>query len=69
MLPNGSSAVVDPAKVRDYLLSPSHPVGRFKSAVFRALGYTQEGWELLRDDLLPLAATAPAVALEAGPYG
>ena len=40
MLPNASQAVVDADKVCDYLLSPSHPIGRFKVVVFRALGYT-----------------------------
>jgi len=31
MLPNPERAFVAPNKVRDYLLSPSHPVGRFKA--------------------------------------
>ena len=52
MLPNAEKAVIDPAKIRDYLLSPVHPVGRFKAVVFQALGYTAEGWEQLRDDIL-----------------
>jgi len=39
-LPNGDRAVVDDAKVRDYLLSPTHPVGRFKSVFFMALGFS-----------------------------
>jgi hypothetical protein len=34
VLPNSERAIVDEAKVRDYLLSPSHPVGRFKAAFF-----------------------------------
>lgn len=33
-LPNAEQAVVEPAKVRDYLLSSAHPVGRFKAVVF-----------------------------------
>ena len=37
-LPNSDRAVVADAKVRDYLLSQSHPVGRFKSSFFVALG-------------------------------
>ena len=54
-LPNAESATVDDAKVRDYLLSPEHPVGRFKARVFRAAGYERETWQRLRDDLLALA--------------
>ena len=34
-LPNLDRAVIDPAKVRDYLLSDVHPVGRFKAAFFK----------------------------------
>ena len=54
-LPNADNAIVDDAKVRDYLLSPEHPVGRFKSRVFHAAGYERENWQRLRDDLLALA--------------
>jgi hypothetical protein len=35
-LPNGEQAVIDERKVREYLLSPSHPVGRFKLSSSRA---------------------------------
>jgi hypothetical protein len=69
MLPNASKAVVEPSKVRDYLLSRSHPVGRFKAVVFLALGYTQENWEKLRDDLLAIARTGEAVPAEPSTYG
>ena len=57
MLPNADLAYMEPSKVRDYLLSPSQAVGRFKSVVFTSLGYTRENWPLLRDDLLMLART------------
>lgn len=57
-LPNADHAIVDDAKVRDYLLSAEHPVGRFKARVFYAAGYTREQWERLRDDLLTLARTS-----------
>ena len=39
-LPNASGAIIEPAKLRDYLLSPAHPVGRFKAPFFVALGYS-----------------------------
>ena len=69
MLPNASNATIDPSKVRDYLLSPSHPIGRFKAVVFLALGYSQQEWETLRDDLLGLAKTGNAVPTEPSTYG
>ncbi|MBI3201308.1 MAG: adhesin [Myxococcales bacterium] len=69
MLPNADRAVVGPAKVRDYLLSPEHPVGRFKAAFFRALGYSADQWELLRADLQFIAQTGDATPTELGPFG
>ena len=60
-LVNADHAVVDPAKVRDYLLSTVHPVGRFKAALFVGLGYSADQWEVLRDDILTLARTAQSL--------
>ncbi len=69
MLPNADKAVIDPAKVRDYLLSSSHPVGRFKANVFTSLGYAQEDWQLLRDAILELARTGVASEGQPSLYG
>jgi hypothetical protein len=46
-VPNGERALIDRAKLTDYLLSSSHPVGRFKARFFGALGFRVEGWEEL----------------------
>ena len=42
-LPNAEQAVVDEVKIRTYLLSSEHPVGRFKAAFFRGLGFESGG--------------------------
>jgi len=68
-LANADRAVIDPAKVRDYLLSATHPVGRFKAAFFFALGYSADRWEVLRDDILALARTGIASPGQPSPYG
>ena len=68
-LPNADRAVVDDAKVRDYLLSPSHPVGRFKSVFFSALGYSQTEWQVLRDALRELGASGTAEPGQPSPFG
>lgn len=68
-LPNIELASVDEPKIRDYLLSPEHPIGRFKAAFFRSLGYTRDEWELLRSHLLTLASRGAAVAKPADVYG
>ena len=51
LLPNGDQAEIDPGKLRGYLLSPTHPVGRFKARFFAALGYTADEWQALEADL------------------
>ncbi len=68
-LPRADRAVLDPEKVRDYLLSTSHPVGRFKARFFFNLGYTSSEWEKLEFDLRNLAITEDAVLGQESPYG
>ena len=68
-LPGAERAVIDRPKVADYLLSESHPVGRFKSAFFIGLGYSATAWEALAADLVRHAADNEAVATDATRYG
>ena len=68
-LPNSDRAVIDAAKVPDYLLSEAHPVGRFKAAFFVSLGYSRDHWELLRDDLLALARAGSAAPGKTSVFG
>jgi hypothetical protein len=68
-LPNRDRAVIDAAKVGDYLLSETHPVGRFKASFFAALGYSSSGWVLLRDDRLALSRANPATPGKPSPFG
>lgn len=68
-LPNADRAIVEDAKVRDYLLSSTHPVGRFKSIFFIALGFSAEHWLLLRDALLDQVRTGDAAPGQPSPFG
>lgn len=61
--------MVEPAKLRDYLLSSTHPVGRFKAVFFHTLGYSANAWQTLEADLLELASTGEAVVGQVSPYG
>jgi hypothetical protein len=54
---DAATAIVSPDKVRDYLLSSSHPIGRFKSTFFRSLGYEQHRWQVLEHDLRATLST------------
>lgn len=67
-LPSGDRAEVAPEKLRNYLLSSQHPVDRFKAQFFRGLGYDQENWALLADQLRAIARAGDAQELES-PFG
>jgi hypothetical protein len=53
-LPNANAAVIAPEKIRDYLLSPIHPLGRYKAAFLRSYGYQQSSWQVLVEDIRAL---------------
>ena len=54
-IPNGEGAIVEATKVRDYLLAPAHRVGSAKARFFGQLGFDQQNWTALRDELRLLA--------------
>lgn len=68
-IPGFEKAVIEPTKLRDYVLSDEHPVGRYKAAIFSKLGYSRENWKDLekdiREQLLPLDAEGE----ESTPFG
>ena len=61
--------MVDPAKVRDYLLSHEHPIGRFKAIFFESLGYKQADWPRLQSDLLDLCRSRDAIEGQHSEFG
>src|SRR5947209_7422407 len=69
VLPGAEHAVVDAAKVRDYLLSHEHPIGRFKAVFFESLGYAQIDWMRLQTDLLDLCRSRDAVEGQTSQFG
>ncbi|HEY2463314.1 MAG TPA: hypothetical protein VGI32_04600 [Steroidobacteraceae bacterium] len=68
ILLNRTAAVVSPEKLRDYLLSPTHPIGRYKAQFFGSLGYDQNNWQTLDRDLRALLLSS-AEPLQATKYG
>jgi hypothetical protein len=44
-LPGGERAIIDPEKLRDYVLSRVHPVGGLNGACFASLGYEIDNWQ------------------------
>jgi uncharacterized protein DUF6883 len=69
LLPDADRAEIDPTKLRGYLLSLTHPVGRFKARFFAALGYTAEEWQALEADLRIQHLSQPAVPGPRLPFG
>jgi len=69
MLPNAERAIIDAEKLYGYILSFAHPVGRFKAAFFRRLGYSAENWEVFEQTLRGLILSQDATKVEESQYG
>lgn len=69
LLPNAERAIIGPAKLHGYLLSPSHPVGRFKARFFSALGFTADDWGVLEAALRAQHLTRDAEPGLVEPHG
>ncbi len=69
-LPNGDRAIVTTDKIVHYCLNKQHPQGGDKAVTFDiVLGLNMTNWTLLRDLLLHMAATAPAVLRRVNRHG
>jgi hypothetical protein len=68
-LPNYEKAIIDPVKIKNYILSHTHPIGRFKAVVFENLGYTFENWNQLIDDIRKYHLQCSAKRSEKTVYG
>ena len=70
ILPNAAHAVIDERKIRDYLLDPSHPLGRHKARVFEsALGYRQADFRDLIDQIRQGILRRESEAMDSTPHG
>ena len=68
-VPGAQDAVIDPVKLHGYLLSRSHPIGRFKAPFFESLGYSASSWRRLDADLRAQHLSQEAVVGRPSPYG
>lgn len=69
LVPNAELAEIDPQKLHGYLLSKTHPIGRFKARFFAALGYSAERWQEFEADLRIQHLTQDAQPSELIPEG
>ena len=68
-LPGADQVRIDEWKVREYLLSPTHPVGRFKARVFAALGFDATMVEVFVAEVRRIAAAGEVSAVEEIEFG
>ena len=68
-LPNSELAIVEKAKIADYLLSETHEDGRGKARFFLSFGFRSEEPEVLDRALLTLARTNDVDSVEPSPHG
>ena len=68
-LPNGDQAYISPAKLKDYLLSETHPIGRSKARFLRGVGFDETNVDLLEQRLLAIAANAEITEVVTTAYG
>jgi hypothetical protein len=68
-LPAGETAFVPKEKIKEYLLSLTHPVGYSKAIFFREIGYNESNYELLEEALLDIARNSEVVEIENMTFG
>jgi hypothetical protein len=68
-LPRADRVRIDVPKVSNYLLSPLHPVGRFKARVFRALGFEQATLSAFVAEVRRIAAEGDVAEVEDFEFG
>jgi len=68
-LPEAERAIIDARKLREYILSFEHPVGRFKALYFARLGFAEDNWQELRSELERIAREGEAEIAEKTDYG
>ena len=68
-LPNPDAAHVDRNKLTRYLLSETHPIGRWKARFFRGVGFDDAHADVLRQELIAIAKTGEVVDTTRSPHG
>ncbi len=68
-LPNCENAIVEAAKVIEYLLNPKHPYGAGKARFFVEFGFCIEHWELLAEALFEHGCEHEVIAVYETGFG
>lgn len=68
-LPYSEKAYVPVSKLRDYLLSETHPVGKSKAKILRAAGFNETNVGFLKQGLLTIAHSGKVVDVISSLHG
>ena len=68
-LPGGDNVRIEDRKVRSYLLSTAHPVGRFKARVFASAGFTESNDSASISEIRRVAAVGEIASAEDTSFG
>lgn len=68
-IPNGKKVFIPIAKLKDYLLSETHAVGKSKAKFFRTIGFNASNINLLEDRLVSRAQTENIIEINTTQYG
>lgn len=68
-LPNAEEAQIDRNKLKRYLLSETHPVGRSKAKFFRGAGFDESKGVVLEQELIAIAKTEEVVETVSSRHG
>lgn len=69
-MPHGDQALVEDAKLREYVLNPLHPIGKHHAVLFeRLLGIERGNAGILKEALLSAAANEDVTREGVTPYG
>jgi hypothetical protein len=69
LMPGADICVVNESKIRDYLLSETHPVGRGKALFFKQRGFCSDDWLRLAAALRAHPRQNPILHTELSTYG
>lgn len=68
-VPGAERVRIDDRKVREYLLSKTHPVGRFKARVFATAGFNESMVDAFIAEIRRIAATGEVSGVQDTEFG
>lgn len=68
-LPSRENAYIPPLKLKGYLLSETHPIGKEKAKLFRSAGFNEGTAALLKEGLLAIARSGRVTDVIESPHG